>query len=245
MRTLAIILASGRGSRMGKLTKNLPKGLLKINNTSPVLHQMNNISRSNIDELIITTGYCSEKYEKLNVKTIFNKNWSSTNMVSSLMLCNDEILKFDSVIISYSDVFFEEKALNSIMSTDADICLTYDINWKNLWKQRFSDPLVDAESFRVDKQGCLIEIGNKIDHIDNAKGQFMGLFRFTKIGWKNYYDYLSEKSSEDVKKMDITTSFKLLIEETPNSIKCLPFDGIWGEIDSEKDVTLYRANKLI
>ncbi len=49
MRTLAIILASGRGSRMGKLTKNLPKGLLKINNTSPVLHQMNNISRSNID----------------------------------------------------------------------------------------------------------------------------------------------------------------------------------------------------
>ena len=45
--------------------------------------------------------------------------------------------------------------------------------------------------------------------------------------------------------MDITTSFKLLIEETPNSIKCLPFDGIWGEIDSEKDVTLYRANKLI
>ena len=186
MSTLAIILASGRGSRMGKLTQNTPKGLLKINNTSPVLHQINNINGSNVDEVIITTGFCSEKYEKLNVKTIFNENWSSTNMVFSLMLCNDEILKFDSVIISYSDVFFEKKALSSISSTDADISLIYDINWKNLWRQRFTDPLDDAESFRLNKYGYLIEIGNNIDHIDDATGQFMGLFRFTKFGWKNY-----------------------------------------------------------
>ena len=245
MSTLAIILASGRGSRMGRLTQSTPKGLLKINNTSPVLHQINNISHSNIDEVIVTTGYFSEKYEKLNVKTILNKNWSSTNMVFSLMLCNHEILKFDSVIVSYSDVFFEKKALNSIISTDADISLTYDINWQNLWKQRFSDPLLDAESFKLDKHGCLIEIGNKIDHIDDATGQFMGLFRFTKIGWKNYFDFLSKKNSDDVKKMDVTTSFRLLLEETTNSIKCLPFDGIWGEIDSEKDIYLYRNKKII
>ena len=135
--------------------------------------------------------------------------------------------------------------MSSISSTDADISLIYDINWKNLWRQRFTDPLDDAESFRLNKYGYLIEIGNNIDHIDDATGQFMGLFRFTKFGWKNYFDFLSNKNSEDIKKMDVTTSFRLLIDETPNLIKCLPFDGIWGEIDSEEDIHLYRSKNLI
>ena len=49
------------------------------------------------------------------------------------------------------------------------------MNWLELWKKRFSDPLEDAETFKVDKDNFITEIGNKSSSYENIQGQFMGL----------------------------------------------------------------------
>jgi hypothetical protein len=36
-----------------------------------------------------------------------------------------------------------------LLESGGDIALTYDKNWLNLWKKRFGDPLIDAESFKL------------------------------------------------------------------------------------------------
>jgi hypothetical protein len=41
----------------------------------------------------------------------------------------------------------------SLLASDAALAITYDPGWLELWRQRFADPLVDAETFRIDNVG--------------------------------------------------------------------------------------------
>ena len=48
MKRCAIILAAGRGSRMGGLTDNKPKGLLSFDGSSTVERQLTNLKKVGI-----------------------------------------------------------------------------------------------------------------------------------------------------------------------------------------------------
>ena len=58
----AIFIAAGQGSRLGKLTKDLPKSLIKINGKSIIERQILLLRENNIDDIIIVTGYKKEKF---------------------------------------------------------------------------------------------------------------------------------------------------------------------------------------
>ena len=49
----AIILAAGEGSRMGKLTQNIPKPLLDINGKSIIERQLSILKQNGILDIII------------------------------------------------------------------------------------------------------------------------------------------------------------------------------------------------
>ena len=52
----AIIIAAGSSSRLGKLTKSLPKGLMKINGQTIIQRQIEFLRSSGINNIIIVTG---------------------------------------------------------------------------------------------------------------------------------------------------------------------------------------------
>ena len=53
----ALILAKGYGTRLGTLTANLPKPLLKINNKTVLEHIIDNLNLNHINEIIINIHY--------------------------------------------------------------------------------------------------------------------------------------------------------------------------------------------
>lgn len=57
----AVILAAGRGTRMGPLTENRPKVMLPIANMPLLEHIILTLRASGIGELLIVVGYCKEK----------------------------------------------------------------------------------------------------------------------------------------------------------------------------------------
>ncbi|MFH1423784.1 MAG: HAD-IIIA family hydrolase [Candidatus Nealsonbacteria bacterium] len=59
----ALILAGGRGERMGKITESLPKPMLKIGGFPILEHQINLLKRYGLKEVIILTHYFSEVIE--------------------------------------------------------------------------------------------------------------------------------------------------------------------------------------
>lgn len=60
----AIILAGGKGERLGSLVFNIPKPMIKIGNLPLLEHQVNLLKKYGIKEIIILTGYLSEVIEK-------------------------------------------------------------------------------------------------------------------------------------------------------------------------------------
>lgn len=57
----AVILAAGKGTRMGPLTQNRPKAMLQIANRPLLEHIIVAIKAAGIKDFLIVTGYCKEK----------------------------------------------------------------------------------------------------------------------------------------------------------------------------------------
>ena len=60
-----------------------------------------------------------------------------------------------------------------------ELCILYSNSWKGLWEKRFKNAVEDAETFSTDNCGYLLDIGEKLDCLSNAFGQYMGIISFT------------------------------------------------------------------
>ena len=96
----------------------------------------------------------------------------------------EEWLAAGPVIVSYADIFYRPELVRGLAQAPGEIVIAYDRAWRALWSRRFVDPLADAEAFRADESGRLVEIGNKTRNIDEIKGQCMGLLKFTPPAWE-------------------------------------------------------------
>jgi D,D-heptose 1,7-bisphosphate phosphatase len=60
----AVILAGGKGARLGALTKEVPKPMIKIGGGPVLEHQINLLKKYGIKDIIVLTGYLSEMIEE-------------------------------------------------------------------------------------------------------------------------------------------------------------------------------------
>lgn len=236
----AIILAAGRGSRMGKLTDIHPKCLVKIKGIPLIEQQLAAFRESGITEIGIITGYKRKTLQKYGLVEFFNPHWESTQMVTSLTYANNWLEK-NCCIVSYSDLYYRPEALKMLIDSKDDISITYDPNWYELWVKRFEHPLLDAETFKVNSNGYLVEIGKKPNSLDQITGQYMGLVKFTPNGWAKFSKLYHSLNPIMRKNIHLTSLLDLLIKEMP--IKALSYTGAWGEVDSPKDLMFYNNGK--
>lgn len=239
----AIILAAGRGSRMKNLTDDRPKCLVELRGKSLLDWQLDSLRSAGINEIAIVTGYQREQLANRGLVEFHNSRWSETNMVTSLT-CALEWLQAEPCIVSYSDIFYSPEAVKSLMTCSASLAVTYDPNWLKLWTQRFGDPLLDAETFRLTDEYNLKEIGNKPKSINEVEGQYMGLLRFSPQGWSEVIRIRSGFAREHCDKMHMTGTLQKVIEAGRVTIAAVPYTGEWGEVDSEADLASYHVGSV-
>ena len=234
-----IILAAGRGSRMGDQTKNLPKCRSILHGKELIQWQLDALYGAKIKDVAIVRGYLGETFT-FDLSYFNNPRWANTNMVVSLMMAKDWLLDY-TCIASYSDIVYSKDAVKRLIKAKGDIVITYDPNWKELWSKRFSNPLLDAETFIL-KNKRVIEIGNRASTIDEIQGQYMGLIKFTPVGWKQVQSYLGNFSQDELDNMDMTTLFQGLISVN-YKIYATPINDCWFEVDSINDLELYNSSQ--
>lgn len=119
----AVILCGGYGSRLGKITKNIPKPLLKINGKPFIEYLINYFSRFGINQIFLLCHYKSKKfykkYHNKKIKNIKIKCINEKNKLDTGGAVKQSIKHFDHYFyISNGDTFFDINLLD----------LSYDIN---------------------------------------------------------------------------------------------------------------------
>lgn len=237
----AIILAAGRGSRMKNLTDERPKCLVELRGRPLLDWQIRALQGAGIADIAIVTGYRRELLADRGFVEFHNPRWSETNMVSSLA-CAAAWLESGPCIVSYSDIFYDASAVTALMKCTAPLAVTYDPHWRELWESRFGDPLLDAETFRMNADGTLAEIGNKPRTIEEVEGQYMGLLRFMPDGWGEVLHIRAGLTQDERDKMHMTGTLQKIIEAGRLPISAVPYTGEWGEVDSTEDLILFDQN---
>lgn len=232
----AIILAAGRGSRLGPATAERPKCMVELLGRTLLSWQMSALENAGVAEIIVVTGYKREIIEALGVETRHNARWAETNMVASLLAARDAI--DHPVLVSYSDIVYTPAIVQSLMRSVDELAITYDLDWLAQWQRRFSDPLSDAESFIVDEAFRVKEIGAPVKNLSAVMGQYMGLIRIAPPAL-NWIDTVlaSEQDNARRDRMDMTTLLSRLIK-AGHPVRGIPVHGGWCEVDSLDDLAI-------
>lgn len=235
-----IILAAGRGSRLGERTKDRPKcmcmlcGRTLLDRCLEALEQAG-ISRSDIG---IVTGYRSDQFQAEGVTYFHNQDWEKTNMFFSLTKA-EAWLESEPCLVCYSDIVFHPEAVRSLMNCAEPLAITSYTGYWELWEKRMDDPLEDLETFRANSDDYLLEIGKHPACREDIQGQFMGLLRFTPESWEWVRKTIRNPLSKPVEKLDMTTLLQGMLE-LGCPIKIIPTGELWLECDSEHDIRVYE-----
>ena len=227
---------------MGRMTRSLPKCLLKIGGMTLLDRQIHALRGAGIREIGIVTGYRRESLAARGLKEFHNPDWATTNMVFSLARAQ-EWLSTGSCVVTYADIFYSAGAVRRILGSQAAVTLTYDPNWRILWTRRFENPLEDAETFRISRHGRILEIGRKPKSIEEIQGQYMGLLKFTPLGWQAVERIRSRLPPAANRALQMTQALDILVQAKRVGIRGLPWRGFWGEVDQIRDLQIYHQRR--
>ena len=244
-----IILSAGEGKRLRPLTNEQPKCLVNLFGKSLLQWQLQVFHNLGITDITIVKGYLGNKINLPNMTYFQNLNYNTTNMVETLFCAREKL--DGTVIVSYGDIIFEQSVMKKLMSSDDDISVVIDKNWKSLWNARFDNPENDAESLLLNEDGFITNIGQKIKNLDDIQGQYIGLMKFQNEGVQNLidlYDSAKKNSSKGKNILNSNIPFEKsymtdLIQGLINNnsrVASVPISGGWLEVDSINDYNLYQ-----
>jgi choline kinase len=223
---------------MKTLTDSQPKCLVTVKGKTLLDSQIESLQQAGISEIAIVTGYKREQLTGRGLKEFHNERWENTNMVTSLC-CADDWLKSGPCIVSYSDIFFQPNIVKQLINRKSLLSIAYDPKWLELWIKRFGDPLLDAETFKIDPNNFLMEIGKKPICVNEIQGQYMGLLRFSPEGWAEVLRVRELLTNRERDEIHMTGTLQKIIEREHVPILAIPNEGLWGEVDSIADLRLY------
>jgi choline kinase len=236
----AVILAAGRGSRMGATGDDRPKCLVELEGRPLLDRQIAALRRGGVEEIGIVRGYRAEMLNFPGLSYFDNERWAQTNMVMSLAEAA-KWLQSGPVVVSYADIFYRADLVRGLANASGALVISYDRAWRHLWTRRFADPLSDAETFRIDAAGELLEIGGRTANIEDIEGQYMGLLKFTPAAWSVVAALLAALDQPTRDRLDMTGLLRRLLAGRTIPITTFGTDGQWGEIDNPGDVALYQT----
>ena len=239
----AIILAAGQGTRLKRYTQNLPKGMLEFMGKTIIERQIEMYRKCGISDIIIVRGFAANKIAYDGVKYYNNEDFANTNMVESLLAAKTEF--DDDIIVSYSDILFEERLLKGMMASDDNFAVAVDYNWRTYWQLRYGRVDFDTESLTINDEENITELGLENPNIEDISARYIGLLKFSKSGldyitkiladaYNHFLDKPWQQSGKTVRKAYMTDLLNAVIESGRN-VKAVRFDNGWIEFDTNED----------
>jgi len=244
--TRAIILAAGQGTRLRPLTNDIPKCLVPLSGKSLLDRQITVLKMCDVNAIHVMAGYRADQIQKRGYPCSINKDYANTNMVETLFSALDYLRGTDDILISYGDIIYQSNNLRAVLASNDEISIMVDTKWREYWSLRFTDPLSDAETLKLNDTGYIIELGKKPRSFADIEGQYTGLIKVRADKINAFIDfYLKldrnvQYGGKDFANMYLTSFLQALIN-ADWKIKAIPVNNGWLEIDSVEDLQKYET----
>ena len=188
--TKAIIVAAGRGRRLGENTAEIPKCMVRVNG-QPILHwQLQAFAAAGIRDITLVRGYLGNRIDpgKFPVRFVDNPEWERNNILASLMYAADEFA--GGFYFSYCDIVYAPSVVARLAEAarnPAPASLIIDRRWADAYTGRTLHPVSEAELTAVESDGPaqaerVVQVGKGAVPAEQAVGEFIGLAHFSPAG---------------------------------------------------------------
>lgn len=238
-----LLLAAGVGSRLGNLTDDIHKSLLKINDQKTILdYQLGTLALAELNSVNIVVGHCAESIankcleysQSHNIHLIKNDCYQSKNIDWSVYLglksIEDDIIYIEGDMVLHADI------LAKLKTSTADICLIIDKQPKSQCVDTVVRVLPETQALFIDVK----EHGFHTDaSIQNSIGEFVCAIKISNRARKLLLQRLESFRFDGIIKFysainDILPEVSFNYHETQ--------DLEWVEVDNLQD--LERAKSL-
>lgn len=237
----AIILAAGQGTRLHPFTEDRPKCLVELNRVPLLDVQMSVLRSCGVSDIAVVGGYRAEMLAGKAARVYINHDFATTNMVHSLLCAANEL---DSdVVVAYGDIVYSRQVLGRLLLSPCDAAVVVDVDWLPYWRLRFTDPLEDAETLRVNEEGHIVEIGQRPRHVGEIEGQYIGLLKFSAVGLGTLLATVRQAHRDGrlggrpPERAYMTDLLQAMID-AGHPVCAVPVSGGWVEVDTVRDLGL-------
>jgi L-glutamine-phosphate cytidylyltransferase len=255
----AILIAAGRGKRLGAHTEEIPKCMVEVG-ARPILGWVwDAFQRAGIEELIVIRGYRGDVLEAFvrdlvpRVAFVDNTAWQTNNVLLSLACARAYLDR--PCLISYSDIIFTPEVALAAAASPAEIALVIDREFRAIYEGRTEHPLEEGEVADLMPDGSVARVGKRALPPADAVGEFIGL---TKLGERGVAtvaraldalahryegrDHEPFQRAATYRNAYLTDLWQQLID-TGVRLDPVFIQGHWREIDTGQD--LDRARHLV
>lgn len=230
----AIIMAAGKGSRLGSLTEDLPKSLLEINGKRILDINIAMLHRYGIWDITVVTGFQDEKMIEATrgipgITLIYNPFYEFTNVIGSYYMGMKQL--HDDFIYLHADTLCDIPIFEQLLKSEGDIVLPVD-----------TKPC-DDEAMKVRlENGRIVGITKKMP-VEVAAGEFIGIAKIK----KNAIDDLNASTIGVLRDKLFTSYFEGALQRVFDmkkyDVRMIETNGrFWGEIDFLEDYQRTERN---
>lgn len=213
---------------MKDFTKNTSKTILEVGNKPLILHSIDTLNSQGINDIIVITGYCSEKVEEvIGNRAVFvhNPDYATTGILVSVAAAKHLIPSGEGMLILSGDLFFDKEILRKVMDTSGDVVIA--VNKKKC----------DEEDAKVKIVGGKVVYISKKMPIEDSMGEYIGITKFSKKSKDYFFKEMNDLLKEGKTQSYIMDIFNTLIEKKLIEVVPVYTDGLYSvEVDFEKDL---------
>ena len=225
-----LILAAGRGSRLGGHSLETPKCLLEVARRPLIEHQLAACAETGIAPVAVVTGYCGDEIRQvlgLRAEYINNPRWATTNSIYSFWQARDWVK--GPLVVMNCDVLFEPAMLARLLAAGPDSLLYDSSSGKGLEQMKVKTV-----------EGRVVDMSKQLP-AEEASGENVGILYFSAETAHALMDKAGEIIAAGGENTWFPAAVRAIAETRP--LKAVDIAGLgWAEIDTAWDLDHARRN---
>ena len=183
----AVIVAAGRGTRLGSITHDKPKCMVRVGGIPILEHQLQAYANAGISDIFVVAGFKLDMVREFcrgikdaNIKIIENSVYKTTNNMYSLYLVRETIAN-ESFLLSNGDVVLDPNIIYELVHSklsDAIACEKGAYNKESM-------------KIMIDTSGYINDISKKIPP-STAYGNSIDVYKFSPASSKCLSEEISK-----------------------------------------------------